>query len=105
MPSLNFKFIASQANSIHLYRNLREKKIQRCCASIYFNQQCIQLGVTPQYAHIKIPNTSPAAIFTQKKTQLLRIKDEIIFLHKKKDKLNKLLYNAHLRAALEWGNL
>ena len=105
MPSLNFKFIASQANSIHLYRNLREKKIQRCCASIYFNQQCIQLGVTPQYAHIKIPNTSPAAIFTQKKTQLLLIKDEIIFLHKKKDKLNKLLYNAHLRAALEWGNL
>ena len=33
------------------------------------------------------------------------IKDEIKFLYTKKDKLNKLLYHAHLRAALEWGNL
>ena len=104
MPSLSFRFIASQANSNHLYRNLREK-IQRCCASIFFNQQCIQLGVTAQYARIKIPNTSPAAAFTQKKSQLMCIKDEIKFLYKKKDKLNILLYNAHLRAAIEWGNL
>ena len=35
----------------------------------------------------------------------MRIKDEIKFLYKKKDKLNSLLYNAHLRAAIEWGNL
>ena len=99
MPSLTFKFIASQANSIHLYRNLREKNTEM------LRKYLFQLGVTPQYARIKVPNTSPAAIFIQKKTQLLRIKDEIKFLYKKKDKLNKLLYNAHLRAALEWGNL
>jgi len=37
MPSLNFKFIASQASSIYLYKNLREK-VQSCCTSIYFNQ-------------------------------------------------------------------
>jgi hypothetical protein len=42
---------------------------------------------------------------TQKKVHIIRIKDEIKFLYKKKQKLNKGLYNAHLKAALEWGNM
>jgi hypothetical protein len=36
---------------------------------------------------------------------ITRIKDEIRFLHKKKQKLNTDLYNTHLKAAHEWGNL
>ena len=35
----------------------------------------------------------------------LYIKDEIKFLHKKKQKLNRDLYNIHLEAAQEWGNV
>jgi len=89
--------------SIHT-KNIREK-LQRCCANIYFNQQCLHLGIIPKYARIKIPFTSPASITTQKKSQVLRVKEEIKFLYSKKDKLNTLLYKAHLSAALEWGNL
>jgi hypothetical protein len=40
---------------------------------------------------------------TTKKAQTIRIKDEIKFLYKKK-KLNKKLYNTHIRAAQERGN-
>jgi hypothetical protein len=40
---------------------------------------------------------------TTKKAQTIRIKDEIKFLYKKKEKLNKELYNTHLRTAQEWG--
>jgi len=35
----------------------------------------------------------------------LYYKDEIKFLHKKKQKLNRDLYKAHLKAAQEWGNM
>ena len=34
----------------------------------------------------------------------MRIKDEIRFLHKKKQQLNNTLYNIHLKAAQEWGS-
>jgi len=34
----------------------------------------------------------------------MRIKDEIKFLYKKKQKLNNYLYKIHLKAAQEWGN-
>jgi len=37
----------------------------------------------PKYAEIKIPYTSPAARFTQKKAQITRLKEEIKFLYKK----------------------
>ena len=51
----------------------------------------------PKYARIKVPYTSPASIVTQRKTQLLRVKEEIKFLY-------ALLYKAHLHAAQEWGS-
>jgi hypothetical protein len=34
----------------------------------------------------------------------MRIKDEIRFLYKKKQQLNNMLYNIHLKAAQEWGS-
>ena len=58
------KLAASQAKSIHLYKNLRAK-VQRCCSNIYFNRQCLKLGLIPMYAQFKIPHTSPASIITQ----------------------------------------
>ena len=72
-------------------------------AKIYFNQQCLQLGVIPKYARVKVSYTFPASVVTQRKTQLLRVKEEIKFLYMKKDKLNVLLYKAQIHAALEWG--
>jgi hypothetical protein len=75
--------VASQARSIHQYKNVK-RKILICNANIYFNHQCIQRNITPKYAHIKIPNTSPAASYTKKKPQMQRIKDEIKFMYENK---------------------
>jgi len=39
-----YKLVASQAKCIYSFKNLREK-VQRCCASIYFNRQCHTIGI------------------------------------------------------------
>jgi len=79
----SIKFIASQARTIFQYKNTRTK-ILKCCANIYFNKQCLIKKFIPVYANIKLPNTSPAARITQKKVHIIRIKDEIRLLYKKK---------------------
>jgi hypothetical protein len=66
--------------------------------NLYFNKQCLARDIVPKYANIQFPNTSPIA-------QITHLKDEIKFLHKKKDKLNLDLYHLHLQAAKEWGRL
>ena len=99
-----FRLPASQAKTINAYKNLRTK-VSKCCANIYFNKQCLYKKVTPKYAQVRIPNTSPASQNTAHKARIMRIKDELRFLHKKKETLNKELYKRHLQAAQEWGNL
>jgi hypothetical protein len=93
---------ANQTCSINQYRNLRSKAL-RCCANIYFNHQCLKRNLTPNYAKIKIPYTSPTTIITKQKIQNLPLKDEIQFLHMKKEKLNSVLYNVYLKFSKEWG--
>ena len=94
----NFKFIAGQASSINQYKNTRSKLL-KCCANIYSNKQCLAKKIIPNYAKLKFHNTSPAAQLTSKNAQSTRIKDEIKFLFVKKDKLNRELYEHHLKAA------
>ena len=60
-----------------------------------------RVGV-PTYAKIKIPNTSPAYKYTQRKIPFLRIRDEIKYLHSKKQQLNAQIYNLHLILADTW---
>jgi hypothetical protein len=103
MDITKIKFNSSQATSIYHYKNLR-LKILKCNANIQFNKQCLQHNITPKYARIKIPHTSHAAKFTQSKVTTIRLKDEIKFLYRQKDFLNKQLYYAHLQVAHEWGN-
>jgi hypothetical protein len=98
------KFNASEARTINRYMNLKTK-LMKCYANLYFNRQCLVKKLIPKYADIKIPNTSPAADYTSKKIRNIRIKDEIKFLHKKKQQLNKDLYHAHLEVTKECGNL
>jgi len=98
----SLKLTASQAKSIYKYKNLKAK-VQRCCSNIYFNRLCLKQGLIPKYVQIKLPYTSPASIITQKKTQITRLKEEIKFIYKRKDKLNEFLYRTHLQAAQEWG--
>jgi hypothetical protein len=51
-----------------------------------------------------IPNSSPAAKHTLCKTQIMRIKDELRFLHMKKQQITLKLYRLHLSLANTWGN-
>jgi hypothetical protein len=48
--------------------------------------------VTPQYAKVKIRHTSPVANATQKKKQIMGIKDEVKLLYMKTQKRNTELY-------------
>jgi hypothetical protein len=75
-----------------------------CNASIYFNKQCSQKQLIPNYAKIKVPNTSPAAIYTLHKAQKLRIKDELKYLYAKKRQLNRQIYHLHISLANTWGS-
>jgi len=69
--------------SIRRYEGLK-RKLHNCNASIYFNEQCLKKRLTPSYAKIKIPNTSPAHRYKQQKRTKIRIKDKIRYLHSKK---------------------
>jgi 5'-3' exonuclease len=68
----NIKQLASQAQLINRYKSTRSK-LQKCCANIYFNKQCLANKIVPNYANIKIANTSPAAQMITKIPQITRI--------------------------------
>jgi len=80
----SFKLLASQDQNINQYKNLITKVV-KCCANIYFNKRYLYNKVVPKYAQLKITNTSPASHSTAQKMQTMRIKEEIKFLHKKKE--------------------
>ena len=67
----SIKFIASQARTIFQYKTTRIKVLKRC-ANIYFNKECVNKKIVPNYANIKLPNTSPAARNTQRKIHNMR---------------------------------
>jgi hypothetical protein len=60
---VSVKFIASQARSIYQYKSIRPK-VLKCFADIFFNRKCLAKRITPNYANIKIPVTSPASRVT-----------------------------------------
>jgi hypothetical protein len=82
-----------------------EEEVIHCIANIYFNSQCIRRQITPAYANIKVPNTSPAHKYTQKKLPPIRIKDVIKYLHSKKQQLNLQIYHSHITLANTWNNM
>ena len=99
MPHL--KILNASRGNIHRFEGLK-RRLYNCNASIYFNQQCLKKQIIPIYAKIKIPNTSPAHKYTQHKIPFPRIRDEIKYLHSKKQQLNLQIYNLHLLLADTW---
>lgn len=63
----------SQAHLINKNRNVKGKMLI-CNSDIYFNAQCILKNLVPTHANNKVSSGSPAAKFTNIKTQPLRIK-------------------------------
>jgi hypothetical protein len=94
---------ASQTKSIYQYMNLK-RKLWQCTANIKFNKTCIIENVIPKYAAIKVPGNTMASKITKQKAQYLRIQNEIKFLYKKKQQINKKLYISHLYNAKFWQN-
>ena len=72
----HFRIMNASQSSIHKFESLK-RKLYNCNASIYFNRQCIRQNLTPAYAKIKIPNTSPACRRTQQRVTNLQLKDGI----------------------------
>jgi hypothetical protein len=97
----HLKIINASQGSIRKYEDLR-RRLNNCNASIYFNKQCIKRQLIPNYANIKVPNTSPAHKHTQQKIPTIRTKDEIKFLYSKKQQLNLQTYYLHLTLANTW---
>jgi hypothetical protein len=93
----------ARPGSIRRYENLK-RKLYNCNASIYVNEQCLKRRLIPSYARIKTPNTSPAHRDTQQKIPNMRIKDEIRYLHSKKQRLHLQIYHLHLYLAHTWDN-
>jgi len=103
VDTITLKLLSCQASTSNRCKNTRSKLL-KYNASIYFNKRCLASKVIPKYAHIKFTNNSPATKSISEKAQILRVKNEIKFLYKKKDALNRDLNTLHLKAANEWGN-
>jgi hypothetical protein len=99
---LKYKIVnSSHTKGIYNYMNCK-RKLLHCNANIQFNKICLRKKLIPKYAYVKIPtNKNEAARRTQTQAQTLRIKNEIKFLHKKKQ-LNTQLYYAHIQNANTW---
>jgi hypothetical protein len=79
-----------------------KRKLLQCNANINFNKRCLKQKLVPKYAYIKIPENNEAAKKTKTQAQTLHIKNEIKFLHKKKQQLNTKLYQTHIHNANIW---
>jgi hypothetical protein len=77
-----------------------------CSANIYLNRTYLELNLTPNFAHTRINSYNKAhAKYTKDKVHKLHIKNKIKFWYAKKQNLNKILYQLHIKNGKQWGNL
>jgi hypothetical protein len=82
MGMMNLKIINASQGHIHHYKNTK-RKLYDYIANIYFNRQCLQKKLTPTYAKIKIPSSSPTAKHTLRKNSCVFDKPTSpLFMHK-----------------------
>jgi hypothetical protein len=62
----------------------------------------LKMKIVPRYAHIKTLAHNIATKKTQMHAQTLRIKNEIKFLYKKRQQLNKELRYIHIQNSNTW---
>jgi hypothetical protein len=77
-----------------------------CSANIYLNRTYLEFNLTPNFAHTRINSYNKAlAKHTEAKVHKLRVKNKIKFWYAKKQNLNKILYQLHIKNGKQWGNL
>jgi hypothetical protein len=82
-----------------------KRQLLSCNADIKFNQICLVYGVTPKYTAVKCTGNLISCVRTKRVAENIRIRNEIKFLYKKKQHLNRLLYESHLDNAFVWDKL
>jgi len=60
------KITAASQAAIHKFANIK-RKLCHCNTNIYFNEECLHHNIIPKYAKVKIPKTSTASNYPQKK--------------------------------------
>jgi hypothetical protein len=79
-------------------------KLLNCNANIHFIRMCIDLKLVPKYAKTKIiSHNIGISQHVTNKIHEIRVKNEIKFWYKKKQLLNKQLYDLHLENGRRWG--
>jgi dihydroxyacid dehydratase/phosphogluconate dehydratase len=81
--------------------NLR-RRLLGCNADIKFDNICLKGNIVPNYAVIRVTGNSKASNNTKLKAQRIRIQNESKELKKKRQYLNKELYNIRLSNAKTW---
>ena len=89
---------AKQARNYNSYKNTK-MKLLKTNAAIWFNKMCIAKNLKPNYIHIKINGKTARDNKTTQTAIRYRIQQEIKFLYKKKQYLNRQLYQQHLEGA------
>ena len=87
---------AGQANLVYKYKNVK-MKIMKTNLNIKFIKKCLHNNITPNFSKINIQNKSLAVVKTKSIAQKIWQKEEIKQLYVKKDRLNRILYIAHLK--------
>jgi hypothetical protein len=88
----------SQNRNVYKYTNLKGKLIL-CNDHINFNNICLNKNISPKYAKLikkKTYSNNKALTQTKEKAQIIRLKQEIKLLYKKKQHINNELYKIHL---------
>jgi phosphatidate phosphatase PAH1 len=74
-------------------------------AAIWYNKTCRSKHLEPKYIEIKIKGKNEQSANTKQAAVKYRLNQEIKFLYKKKETLNKMMYRTHLEGANNWSKL
>lgn len=87
-----------QAFPNKLYNKFRNTtaKLHQTILNIKFNRICLSHNVIPNFIHVNVNSMSPAAQRAKHKAEIIWLKQEIKYLHTKKQELNVELYKIHL---------
>ena len=89
---------ASLAKPINIFKNTRLKLLKTNVA-IWYNKMCKAKWLQPGYINIRSAGKTSRDNKTIQQATVYRINQEIRFLYKKKQYLNRQLYWAHLEGA------
>jgi hypothetical protein len=88
---------AKQARQLYNFKNTKSKLL-RTNAAIWFNKMCRIRQLKPNYINTKINGQKQQERRTTAQAIRYRINQEIKFLYRKKQQLNKQLYIEHLKS-------